>query len=576
MDEPQYLHVAHSVIEGHVLFPQAVSWTFFGKVYPTMFSQTHLPVVEYYLAALMKVTGGVHPRLFRFGFVVFPILTLLSFYELARRFTANPLLVSALFAVSPAFFVLSPTLMMDIPMLGFLLAGLVLYFDSVDTGRPAWGSAVFFVLAAGTGYVVLVPLACLLAWSLMKKHSAYQWSATAAAPISIVVWFVIIKHYFGSGPSRELIGYYTSHFSLSHLVLPLLSFLGGVSLFPGIYIVLIERPKRLGILVASTIAAGGLTMFRAWPSVAYRLWFIALASCGIALLILFVVHSVRRLKTPTVEGLGFLVLWLLATLLFYLCFADMIAARYLLLALPPLFLILFDHIPPQAATAAVALTLGLSISIGFADQQWVNQYPRWVQQALIPMQQEGFRVWNASEVGLRFYLESNGVQTLNASDLRPQGGELIVRQTSSRYGLSPDLEPLLLPIAKFELSDRFPVRTSSLEAGAGFHDSHWGLVPYAISRAPFDQVEIAEVSPFVTTLPEKVPEDFSSTPLWFPGGVLLKQVKPEMTFPVRVPLSAKFDCDVEGAGSADVSASGILIKRLDSKPVLWKNCKFVP
>jgi hypothetical protein len=423
---------------------------------------------------------------------------------------------------------------------------------------------------------VLVPLACLFAWSLMKKHSARQWCATAVTPMAIVFWLVIIKHYFGSGPSTELIGYYTSHFSLSHLVLPLFSFLGGVSLFPGIYLVLIDRSRRLGISVASTMAAGGLTMFHAWPSVAYRLWFIVLASCGIALISAFVVHGVRRLKTAAVDGLGFLVLWLFAALLFYLCFADMIAARYLLLVLPPLFLILFDHIPTQAGAAAVVLTLVLSISIGFADQQWVNQYPRWVEQSVIPLQREGFRVWNASEVGLRFYLERNGVQTLDASDLRPQAGELIIRQTSSRYGLSSDLEPLLLPIAKFELNDRFPVRTSSLEAGAGFHDSHWGLVPYAISRAPFDQVDIAEVSPFVTTLPEKVAEDFSSTPLWFPGGVLLKQIEPEMTFPVRVPSSAKLNCDVEGAGTAEVSTAGIVIRKLDSRPVLWKNCKFVP
>ena len=59
MDEPQYLYVARSVIEGHALFPQGVSWTFFGKVYPTMFSQTHLPVAEYYLAAVMKLVGGI-------------------------------------------------------------------------------------------------------------------------------------------------------------------------------------------------------------------------------------------------------------------------------------------------------------------------------------------------------------------------------------------------------------------------------------------------------------------------------------------------------------------------------------
>src|SRR5262249_48412952 len=129
LDEPQYLHIASSAIEHDWRFPQDTSWVFFGKRYANLSGQTHLPVVEYYLAFLLWLVGRFDEFQFRVLFAVFPVLAVLSFYRLARRFTASPLAVSFMLAASPAFFVLSPTLMMDIPMLAFLLTGLAAYFD---------------------------------------------------------------------------------------------------------------------------------------------------------------------------------------------------------------------------------------------------------------------------------------------------------------------------------------------------------------------------------------------------------------------------------------------------------------
>ena len=176
------------------------------------------------------------------------------------------------------------------------------------------------------------------------------------------------------------------------------------------------------------------------------------------------------------------------------------------------------------------LTIVLSLALAVGDYRFVNSYPQWVEQHVVPLQRQGFRVWNASESGLRFYLEKTGVQTLESVDLRPEGGDLIVKQASFSYGLARDLAPLVIPILGADLQDSYPVRTFSREAGAGFHDSHFGIVPFTISSAVLDHVEIAEVSPFVGKLPQVVPEDFSSVPLWFPGGVLLKQVRAEMRF----------------------------------------------
>lgn len=131
-------------------------------------------------------------------------------------------------------------------------------------------------------------------------------------------------------------------------------------------------------------------------------------------------------------------------------------------------------------------------------------------------------------------------------------------------------------ISRSDLSDAYPVRTFSRDAGAGFHDSHFGLVPYIMSRDPLDHLIVAEVSPFVVTLPEKVPNDFSSVPVWFPGGVLLKQIQPEMTFQVRVPPNAEVRYELEGKGSVAFSDHAIILRKDSPEPAIWKNFRIVP
>jgi hypothetical protein len=124
-----------------------------------------------------------------------------------------------------------------------------------------------------------------------------------------------------------------------------------------------------------------------------------------------------------------------------------------------------------------------------------------------------------------------------------------------------------------------PIHTPSgsfRDARAGFHDSDFGLVPFVISREPLDHVTLAEVSPFVVNLPEEVPKDFSSVPVWFPGGVLLKQTEPDMTYRVPMPGNTNVQYELEGKGSVAVSDYEIHLKKEGAEPILWKNFRIVP
>jgi hypothetical protein len=579
LDEHIYLHVAKCAIEKDWKFPQDMPWVSFGIHIDNLAVHTHPPAGEYFLALLLKIYGRFEEVRFRLAWAIFPFLAVLGFYRLARHFTSNPLPVASLFAVSPAFFVYSPTLMMDMPMLAFLLLGLAFYLDSFN-GRQVllFPASACFILSAGTGYTALVPLGCLFVWAVAKRRPLRELSAMTAAPLALFLWLVLMKSHFGIFPAAIVVRYMASHSSVFANILPTFSFIGGVSLLPWAFLALAEIPHKVLLTFCSVVAGLLMSFFHNWPTLPARLWFIVLASSGAGLLIAFVFKSRPRDTgdCPQPQGRGFLLVWLPAALLFFLFSAEIVNARYILLCLPPLFLITFASIRPRAAVPVIAATLVLSALIATGDYRFVNSYRDWVSQTVVPLQQSGFRVWSATESGLRFYLERRGVPTLSSSDLTPAGGDLIVKQASFAYSLNDELGSLLIPLRKTDLLDSFPVRTFSASAGAGFHDSNFGFVPFSFSRAPLDRLEVAEVSPFVTALPEKVPADFSSVPVWFPGGVLLKQIQPEMRFRIRIPEGARVEYELEGEGSLEVSGQWVTLRRTGKGPAVWKNFRIVP
>src|SRR4051794_31291839 len=152
LDEHIFLQIAKSA-QTHWLFPQDTPGMFFGLAVANFAAHTHPPVGEYCLALLYALFGHFEEVPFRLFFSLFAVIAVLAFYKLAQRFTAEPLYVSLLFATTPAFFVYAPTLMMDIPMLAFLLAGFAFYFEHVEGRAYALMLAsTCFVLAVGTGY----------------------------------------------------------------------------------------------------------------------------------------------------------------------------------------------------------------------------------------------------------------------------------------------------------------------------------------------------------------------------------------------------------------------------------------
>jgi hypothetical protein len=144
------------------------------------------------------------------------------------------------------------------------------------------------------------------------------------------------------------------------------------------------------------------------------------------------------------------------------------------------------------------------------------------------------------------------------------------------YSLSDDLAPELLTVHADDIQDALPIRTFSAAAHAGFHDSRIGLLPYVFSKSVMDRISIDEVSPLVTSLPQDVPADYSSVPLWSPRGVVLKQVEPRMKFHVRLPNDSEVVYELQGAGDLEVGDDTITLVKRQRDPLLWLNLRIRP
>jgi 4-amino-4-deoxy-L-arabinose transferase-like glycosyltransferase len=563
MDEHIYLRIAKTA-QHNWLFPQDSPSVFFGLPTANDVAITHPPVGQYYLALEYMILGRFSEVPFRLLFAVFPIATVLAFYSLARRLTKQPFLVALVFALSPAFFVMSPTLMMDIPMIAFLLAGLAFYFAHLEGRRHALVAAtVCWVLSGGTGYTTLVPLGCLFAQMILTRRPVKELLAVVATPMALALWQLAMAVHYGSLPFTRTAGFFLSRVHMLHNAAATLSFLGAVALFPGTILVVSKRPRLAPLAVAIAIATAFAIL------TASSAWYVALAVSGLIMLTAFI----RTAKE--VDSNRFLIFWVPAVLLFFIAVGDMMNARYILLALPPIYLVMLRRSTPRQLIFALIPTAALSAALAYADFVFVNSYRNWVQQTVLPLQHQGFRIWGAAESGLRFYLEENGMPTLTYVDLRPHGTDLIVRHDLFKYSLAEDVATMLTVLKRFELNSDFPIQTFNKASGAGFHDSRIGITPFSISRTPLDHVEISQVSPLVATLPQKgIPAD--EVPAWSPDGVILKQNGDLREFKLKVPADTKLEYEVIGSGKAEMNQDGIVLRRIGSGTIVWRNLRIVP
>jgi hypothetical protein len=316
------------------------------------------------------------------------------------------------------------------------------------------------------------------------------------------------------------------------------------------------------------------------PSLLFRLWFTALAACGIMLLAAFAGAAAQTARAGSNGGEPVLILWVPAVLLFFMIVGEMVTARYLLLALPAIYLIIFRESRRSDLIATLVPTLVLSVVLAYADMAFVNSYRTWVADSVPKLQEQGFRVYGAAESGLRFYLERAGAETLVTGDRRPKGSDIIIRQDVFHYGLGDDIEVMLTDLKSFPLEGRVPIRTMGTRSHrvAGFWDSNSGLVPFGLSWEPYDVVRAVQINPLVQHFPQSSKDDPEQAPVY--GGLgqpVFKLSQNERLFPMRIPASIQIQYELAGGeGAVEQTAGGLKLINKSGTPLVWRRLRFTP
>ena len=202
LDDRLYLEIADNILN-KPFFPFDYLIVFEGLVAPDTASHGHLPLVSYYIAFLKVVTGSDSEWVYHLAFLVFPLLGAVGFYDLAKGHLRFPLPAACLLALSPAFFVSSHTLMMDVPLVAFWIFCLS-RFLRICEGRGArldWVLCASSLLAAAFVSMLTAGLLVLMAAYLLINggvKGGYLPAGRQFWPmvglLSLPIWLWLIWH----------------------------------------------------------------------------------------------------------------------------------------------------------------------------------------------------------------------------------------------------------------------------------------------------------------------------------------------------------------------------------------------
>lgn len=502
MDDGIYLLLSQNVRQSP-WFPEDEPAYFEGLCTKDLASTEHpWPFTIYLLALSSFISGDVSEMRLHFPFLVFPLAISCSMYFLGRRFTGHPIFATLLVVTMPVLYVMSHTLMTDVPLLALWLSATAVFCSGVDRNRMTLD-------VAGT---VLVTIACFLSYSgfclipLLGLYGILKKDRGGVVTILIcpILAFSIrlaagYIHYRRFIPGMLL----NSYFLFERVLSPASVFqksiftilvLGMVAAVP--CLVLAIHRKRL-LLICCLLAVPIALILKVPGYDPFQKVLFAMLFCpGIAALCLGIQDlwkALRFLRTKNTSHADdfFLGAWFLGFFVF--CSAAYMngSARYVLPAVPAVVLILLRHMERVLTKKAVLwscwggviLSSTLAIAMAVADFQFAAIYRNFTAEFKKVMGGRKSQVWFTGEWGLRAYLERLGGQELGRCDARPLPGDLLVVPTlatpyETLYSDKLRLQSTIL-IAPSRVAFDIPVVHAESEliftAGMPFHETSDGL-----------------------------------------------------------------------------------------------------
>ncbi|MHB9111233.1 MAG: glycosyltransferase family 39 protein [Thermoleophilia bacterium] len=479
------------------------------------FRDTHPPLDQLYLSAIMRITGSDSEWPLHLGFIIFPVIASFSMFFLARRFTRNALLATMLLLAAPAVMTSSHTLMGDLPMTAFWLAATTAYIYGVDRddNHLLALAGVAGALAVFAGYQALALILLLPAYAWLRRKLTWKTGLPLLLPVLGFAAYALYSLYrYGALPRfKHARGLSLGGSSVLYRIEGSLVQLGGAAVFPlfaaGAYCL---KRRRWMLLLPVAAGAAGLSCYYYtnivfFPLATAVLFAVFLAAAGMVVVSISreswmqLANAVRRRRVDT--DFVFLAFWLLAMMSMVMLLLPHATAKYSLPFLAPLVLLVFRELESgirSAATVslvaalAVAVTFAAGVAVSAADNRLAQAYKDFSVGFEERYQPEG-EVWFVGEWGLRHYMESEGYRYLTSASTEPAEGDLVVRAGLMDWPLNSSVvERLNLVDSTGVLSDN-PIRVMNFPANAGLYGSHWGKLPFALSNRPVETFVVYRV-----------------------------------------------------------------------------------
>jgi hypothetical protein len=500
IDEPYFWYVAREFLR-HPLHPFEFTYNYWG--WPVTFAQlnNHPPLHFILLAGIMKLTGGGETAM-RAALLPLDIAGGVGLYLLAARFLRRPLWPTLILIATPAYWINMNHLMAEKTAVILGLWGVYSLVRGVDEDEPRWfwASAALLDLAMLSKYNAVFFLPPALAYGYARGARRRLWiyaGLCLAGPLT----YVLYTHVRGLGglsePIHDLATAYARPWARWHHKLrSILSFIGGCGVVTAIWPFLVVRP-RLRSLAAALLMVGALF----WPGLDLapvrgldRATGILL-SCGALWGIgnMAAVH-IRQRGGPlwaawTASGL--LGTWLYCS----------VSARVILLLLPPFVLAAAEALEARVDGPRLSLWYRISLTgvclvsltLAGVDYRYAGVQREYARRVVRERAGSG-RIWCASVLGLRHYLDEAGASDIDRSQggwrqVRP--GDVVVSSLITE-ALAPETR-LMANVSRLRVDCAIPVRLICVQGGeGGFYSNAWGFLPFSLSREPLEEFTLVE------------------------------------------------------------------------------------
>ena len=488
--------------------PLAGTIGFFGQDVP-LYLVTHPPFLFLYIFLVKALFTNLNEPLLRLFYLPFSLLAGFSFFMLAKRFvirdnskkdSAGPLYATLLFVFTPAFMVMSHSLMSDVPMLALFLAALTAYIYGIDRNNPRqiFLASVLFALTVICSYQGVFLFFLLFLYTLLRKIRLTTFLKVSLLPfLCLIIWQVYVWNSAGCfhllAAIRWTSGHHNVLFSITRALDKLTAVLTvvGSAVFPlGLIYFLkpLKHKRRFLMLVGLTlyVLATRVSGYAAVQKLTFAVFFYSgiLLSWRIAALFLNIASS-RRIsflqQLRDDSDRSFLCLWYVGFIVFVILFLPQGVSRYLLPLMFPLIVLILRMLNTRIALGIILLfTLVTGFMVSSADYRHAQ-----INKDIAEYVDSKFAdrdICFFGEFGFRYYMEKKGYKYLFSRDERLKPDEIVVESPGYLKGImSAGLKDNLVLLDKVDYSsDSFLVTMSKPQRTDFYSGSNgYGFLPYS-------------------------------------------------------------------------------------------------